>query len=111
MRSITEATFHVLLALADRPRHGLGVVDEVEARTAGAVRLGPGVLYTTLKRLSDEGLIDETEERPEGDSDDPRRRYYRLSAIGREVLAREAAKWAEVVAVAREKRVFRGGAR
>jgi DNA-binding PadR family transcriptional regulator len=111
MRSITEATFHILLALADRPRHGLGVVDEVEARTAGAVRLGPGVLYTTLKRLSDEGLVEETTERPDEESDDPRRRYYQLSAAGREVLAREAAKWAGAVAVAREKRVLEGGAR
>lgn len=111
MRSMTEATFHILLALADAPRHGLGIVDEVESRTGGAVRLGPGVLYTTLKRLADDAWIDETSERPDPESDDPRRRYYRLTDRGREVLEREAVKWAGAVAVAREKRVLEGGVR
>jgi DNA-binding PadR family transcriptional regulator len=111
VRSITEATFHILLALSDQPRHGLGIADEVEERTSGAVRLGPGVLYTTLKKLVDGGLIAETATRPSPEADDPRRRYYALSERGREVLEREALKWAEAVAVAREKSVILGAVR
>lgn len=106
MRAVTEATFHILLALADEPRHGLGIADEVEDRTRGAVRLGPGVLYTTLKKLADEGLIAEAKSRPEPEADDPRRRYYALCERGREVLEREARKWAGTIAVAREKSVL-----
>ena len=103
---LTPAVLHILLALADQDRHGLGVMHEVEVRTKGAVRLGPGTLYGTIKRMVRAGLIAEAAERPEPDEDDTRRRYYTTTDLGRQVLRLEAERLQELVNAARVKRVL-----
>jgi DNA-binding PadR family transcriptional regulator len=98
--------FHVLLALAGDDLHGYAVLKEVELRTAGEVKLSTGTLYGIIKRLLNEGLIIERRERPAA-HDDERRRYYRLTAQGREVAAAEAARLEKVVAIARARRLLK----
>lgn len=88
---LTPAVFHILLALADDERHGLAITREVESRTGGKVWLGPGTLYPALKRMSGDGLIEESGRRPAPDLDDRRRRYYRLTGFGKRVLLADAA--------------------
>jgi DNA-binding PadR family transcriptional regulator len=80
---------HILLAIGPEERHGYAIMGEVARITGGAVRLGPGAIYTTIRRLVDDGLIEETDERPDPELDDQRRRYYRLTALGRSVAADE----------------------
>jgi DNA-binding PadR family transcriptional regulator len=91
--------FHVLLSLADGDQHGYGIMQEVLERTGGKVHLWPATLYGTLKRLIDEDLIEESDQRPEPDQDDARRRYYRLTKLGRRVLDAETARLEELVRV------------
>jgi DNA-binding PadR family transcriptional regulator len=81
--------FYVLMALAGGEQHGYGIMQEVLERTDQKVRLWPATLYGTLKRLIDAGLIEESDERPAPEFDDARRRYYRLTALGRQVLKAE----------------------
>jgi DNA-binding PadR family transcriptional regulator len=76
---LTPAVLHVLLALADDERHGYEIMKEVEALTGGETRLGPGTLYGSIKRMLADGLIEESEERPDPELDDGRRRYYRMT--------------------------------
>jgi DNA-binding PadR family transcriptional regulator len=112
---LTPAAFHILLALADRERHGYGIMQEVAALTEGRVRLGPGTLYRSIKALLAEGLIEESSERPDPALDDERRRYYRLTEQGRGVAQAEAERLASLVRLARsrqllpERALFRGG--
>ncbi len=103
---LTHLSYQVLLALADEDRHGYGIIKEVSARTDGEMELETGTLYTALKRLKDEELIDivAREERPAGEDD--RRRIYRLTPFGIEVLAAESRRLAALVGVAVEKRVI-----
>jgi len=96
--------FHVLLSLAGEDQHGYGIMQEVLERTSGKVRLWPATLYGTLKRLQDEGLIEESETRPAPDVDDARRRYYRLSRLGRRVLAAESERLEDLVRVLHARR-------
>ena len=96
--------FHVLLSLTDREQHGYGIMQEVLARTDGKVRLWPATLYGTLKRLIDEELIEESGERPAPAQDDARRRYYRLTGLGRGVLAAESRRLEDLVRVIHSKR-------
>ena len=91
--------FHVLLSLADREQHGYGIMQEVLERTAGKIRLWPATLYGTLKRLTDEDLIEESPGGRTRADDDPRRRYYRLTALGRRVLAAESGRLEELVRI------------
>ena len=86
---LPTATFHILLALRPGDRHGYAIMKEVERLSDGTVTLGPGTLYGAVKRLLAEGLIEETDERPDPELDDERRRYYRLSALGERVCASE----------------------
>src|SRR5690349_13149923 len=95
--------FHVLLSLADSEQHGYGIMQEVLERTGGKVRLWPATLYGTLKRLIDADLIEESARRPSA-ADDPRRRYYRLTALGRRVLTAESRRLEELVRVIHSKR-------
>ncbi len=99
--------FHVLLSLADQEQHGYGIMQEVLDRTGGKVRLWPGTLYGTLKRLLDEELIEESDERPAPELDDARRRYYRLTRLGRRVLAAESERLGDLVRVIYAKRGIR----
>ena len=96
--------FHVLLSLADQEQHGYGIMQEVLERTGGKVRLWPATLYGTLSRLMDEELIEESGSRPAAAQDDARRRYYRLTRLGRRVLAAESERLEELVRVIRAKR-------
>src|SRR5437660_12466800 len=96
--------FHVLLSLAGQPQHGYGIMQEVLERTDGKVRLWPATLYGTLKRLIDADLIEESDERPAPEQDDARRRYYRLTHLGRRVLAAESERLEYLVRVIRSKR-------
>jgi DNA-binding PadR family transcriptional regulator len=96
--------FHILLTLASGDLHGLGIAEEVERTTDGAVELGPGTLYRSLREMVGGGLIREVEP-PEPDAD-PRRKYYRISATGRGLLARDAERLARVVELARARRVL-----
>jgi DNA-binding PadR family transcriptional regulator len=106
---LTPVTLNILLALADEERHGYGIMLEVRERTGGRVRLGPGTLYGAIKRLKEGGVIEECgEERPDpGEApDDERRRYYRLSGFGGEVLAAEVERLDALVRAARRKGAF-----
>ncbi len=103
---LTPAVFHILLALADQERHGLGVMDDVERRTGGAVLLGPGTLYGTIKRMVASNLIEQSERRPAPEEDDTRRRYYRLTRLGRQVVTLEAERLEVLVGVAKDKQVL-----
>jgi DNA-binding PadR family transcriptional regulator len=107
---LTPAMFHILLALADRERHGYGIMQEIAALTDGAMRLGPGTLYRSIKALLDAGLIAESDERPDPALDDERRRYYRLTDRGRGMAEAEAARLATLVAAARSRRLLPEGA-
>ena len=100
---LTPAAWHVLLVLTDGERHGYAVMRDVEAQSGGAVRLGPGTLYRTIKRLLDDGLIEESQERPDPALDDERRRYYRITAAGRRAAVAEAERLARLVENARRR--------
>jgi DNA-binding PadR family transcriptional regulator len=90
-------TFHILVALADRDRHGYSIMQDVAARTDGKLKLSPSTLYGSVKRLLNDGLILELEERPDPEHDDQRRRYYRLTPLGREVAMAEASRLAKLL--------------
>jgi len=96
--------FHVLLSLSNQDQHGYGIMQEVLERTDGKVRLWPATLYGTLKRLLDEELIEESDARPAAELDDARRRYYKLTRLGRRVLAAESERLEDLVRVIRAKR-------
>ena len=103
---LTPAIAHILLAVADEDRHGYGIMLEVGRLTDGATRMGPGTLYGTIKRLLAAGLVEEADSRPDPALDDERRRYYRITPLGRRVLEAETARMATLLATARAKKVF-----
>jgi DNA-binding PadR family transcriptional regulator len=86
---LPAATLHILLALRDGEKHGYAIMREAEQMSAGSLRLGPGTLYGSIKRLLGDGLIEETDERPDPELDDQRRRYYRLTGLGERVCVAE----------------------
>jgi DNA-binding PadR family transcriptional regulator len=95
------ATFHILVALAEGDRHGYAIIQDVAARTGGALRLSAGTLYRSIQRMLEDGLILEVRERPAPEHDDERRRYYRLTPFGAAVARAEAARLAALVKLAR----------
>jgi len=97
---LPPATFHILLALAAGDRHGYGIIQDVEARTGGALRLSPGTLYRTIQRLLEQGLIVEPKRRADP-SDDPRRRYYRITPFGTAAARAETRRLTQLVRIAR----------
>ena len=97
------ATFHILLSLAEEDRHGYAIMQDVAARTAGEVKLGAGTLYRSIQRMLEDGLIEETRERPAPELDDERRRYYRVTRFGTAVARAEARRLAALVRLARER--------
>jgi DNA-binding PadR family transcriptional regulator len=108
---LSPVAFDILLALGDDERHGYGILQEAAARGGGEMALRPGTLYRAIARLLHEGLIEESEERPAPDLDDERRRYYRLTSLGREVAAAEARRLAALLRAARAKKILgRAGA-
>jgi DNA-binding PadR family transcriptional regulator len=96
--------FHILLSLAAEEQHGYGIMQEVFERTSGKVRLWPATLYGSLKRLIEAGLIEESAERPAPEMDDARRRYYRLTALGRAVLDAESQRLEDLVRILHTRR-------
>ncbi|MEO7271330.1 MAG: PadR family transcriptional regulator [Vicinamibacterales bacterium] len=94
-------TFQILVSLADRERHGYAVMQDVRDRTNGALRLSPSSLYASIRRLLERGLIDELADRPDPEHDDERRRYYRLSKLGRAVAMAEARRLERLLGDAR----------
>ncbi len=110
MLPLPEATFYILTALADCDRHGYGVLQDVAARTQGKIRLGAGTLYRSLQRMLEQGLIIETRERPAPEDDDERRRYYRITPLGRAVARAESTRLAGLVALARARGLAPRGA-
>ena len=103
---LTPAMFHILLALADKERHGYDIMREVDERSEGKMRLGPGTLYGSIKRMLTDGLIDESGERPDPEMDDERRRYYRLTDLGHRVAVAEAERLEKLVKSARSKKLL-----
>ncbi len=102
---LPPAQLHILLALADGEKHGYAVMSEVEALTDGTVSMGPGTLYGAIKRMLNAGLIEESDERPDPELDDSRRRYYRLTGFGAAVLSAELARLEQLVRAAEAKKV------
>lgn len=99
---LPSAAFHILVALAEGDRHGYAIMQDVAAGTGGRLKLNPGTLYTTIRRLLDQGLVSELDERPDPEEDDQRRRYYRLTDIGRDVAKAEAVRLQQALAFARQ---------
>jgi DNA-binding PadR family transcriptional regulator len=89
--------FHILIALAGGPAHGYAIMRDVRERTGGRLKLGPGTLYGSIKRMLEQGLIEEVRKPPSGPGDDERRRYYRLTRLGRRAAEAEAARLADVL--------------
>ena len=108
---LPQATFHILVALADEPRHGYAILQDVESRTRGAVKLGAGTLYRSIHRMLEDGLIEELRERPAAANDDERRRYYRLTRLGGVVVRAEVRRLSDLVKYARAAGLAREGAR
>lgn len=105
---LPSAAFQILLSLADEELHGYGIMRHVEEQTNGRTRLGPGTLYSSIQALVEEGLIEEVDRSQESASGDERRRYYRLTSSGRKLARSEAERLADLLRVARAKKILRG---
>jgi DNA-binding PadR family transcriptional regulator len=103
---LTSAAFHILLALTGEERHGYGIMQETTLSSDGKVKIGPGTLYRSIRRLLDDGLIEESDERPVPDLDDERRHYYRLTPFGLRVVRAEAQRLAALVRIAQSKQLL-----
>jgi DNA-binding PadR family transcriptional regulator len=102
---LSPVVLHVLLALADGDKHGYAIIKEIRRRTGGEIEIGASSLYATVRRLLEEGLLTETDDRPDPSLDDERRRYYRLTKLGREIAVREVKRLQSVILQARAKRL------
>src|SRR5947207_132692 len=98
---LPAAVLHILIALADRDRHGYSIMQDVAARTGGKVQLSAGTLYSSIRRMLEQGLIEELAESPDPSSSDERRRYYRLTRFGKRVAAAEVERLSAMVKQAR----------
>ena len=98
---LPAATFHILVAVAEEDRHGYAIMQDVAARTSGTVTLSAGTLYRSVQRMLEQGLITEVSSRPAPEMDDQRRRYYRITAFGRDVAKAEARRLAQMLDLAR----------
>lgn len=105
---LPSAAFQILLALAGEDLHGYAIMRQVAEQTGNRVRLGPGTLYSSIRVLLENGLIEESTAREDADPADERRRYYRITTAGRKLARSEAQRLAEVLRVARAKKILRG---
>lgn len=108
LNPLPSAAFHILLSLAGEDLHGYGIMRQVAEQTGGRMRLGPGTLYSSIQSLLEERLIEEVGSRTDKRIGDERRRYYRLTSAGRQVARAEADKLADLLRIARDKKIFRG---
>jgi DNA-binding PadR family transcriptional regulator len=97
---LSPAVFNILLSLGEGERHGYALKREISVRTGGKLKLGPGVLYGSINKMLELGLIEESDDRPDPHLDDERRRYYRITLFGRKVAQAEAARMRELVQLA-----------
>jgi DNA-binding PadR family transcriptional regulator len=100
---LPPATFHILIAVAEEDRHGYAIIQDVEVRTGGALRLSAGTLYRSIQRMLEQGLLVETQERPAPEWDDERRRYYRITPLGARVARAETRRLAGLLKMARDR--------
>src|SRR5580658_10147601 len=107
---LQPATFHILMAVAEDDRHGYAIIQDVAARTGGALKLSAGTLYRSIQRMLEQGLIVETRERPAPELDDERRRYYRIAPFGIAVARAEARRLTQLVGMARARGLAPGRA-
>jgi len=105
---LPSAAFQILLSLADEDLHGYGIMRQVEQQTSGRMRLGPGTLYSSIQALLENGLIEEVDGSDKLAAADERRRYYRLTIAGRKLARSEAERLADLLRVARAKKILRG---
>ncbi len=105
---LPSAAFQILLALVGEDLHGYGIMRLVAEQTGGRIRLGPGTLYSSIRTLLEEGLIEELDAREDAHPGTERRRYYRLTSAGRRLARSEAQRLADVLRVARAKKILRG---
>jgi DNA-binding PadR family transcriptional regulator len=105
---LPSAAFQILLSLAEDELHGYGIMRLVEEQTRGRIRLGPGTLYSSIQALQEEGLIEEVDRGSESSGGADRRRYYRLTPSGRKLARAEADRLADVLRVARARKILRG---
>jgi DNA-binding PadR family transcriptional regulator len=108
LNPLPSAAFQIALTLADHDLHGYEIMRRVEEQTGGRTRLGPGTLYSSIQALLDAGFIAEVISRSDGDVNDERRRYYRLTAAGRKAARDEADRLADTLRIARAKKILRG---
>ena len=108
LNPLPSAAFQILLALVDDDLHGYGIMRHVEEQTDGRMRLGPGTLYSSIQTLVEARLIEEAEARADAKLGQERRRYYRLTLAGRKLVRSEAERLADLLRVARAKKVLRG---
>jgi DNA-binding PadR family transcriptional regulator len=108
LNPLPSAAFHILLSLSGEDLHGYGIMRQIAEQTGGRIRLGPGTLYSSIQSLLEEGLIAEIESREDLKRGDERRRYYRLTTTGRQLARAEAERLADLLRVARSKKIFRG---
>ncbi|MGH2705691.1 MAG: PadR family transcriptional regulator [Actinomycetota bacterium] len=105
---LPTATFHILLALRDGEKHGYAIMRDVETISDGAVKIGPGTMYGSIKRMLAEGLIEESDERPDPEMDDERRRYYRATRLGARVCLAETERLRKLLKNVLSRRAFPG---
>jgi DNA-binding PadR family transcriptional regulator len=103
---LTPPVFHILVALSGDELHGYGIMQDVARQTNDALQLGPGTLYGCLKRMLAAGMVEESDVRPDPALDDERRRYYRMTPLGRRVVRAEAQRLADAVGAAKARRLF-----
>src|SRR5215831_16368371 len=108
LNPLPSAAFHIMLSLADGELHGYGIMRQVEEQTAGRMRLGPGTLYSSIQALLEEGYIEEVRSPVDAEAGDERRRYYRLTSAGRKLARSEAERLADLLRIARAKKLLKG---
>ena len=103
---LTQPVFHIMLALSNSEKHGYAIMKDVEAMSSGQFKMGPATLYSSIKRMLDAGFIEESDDRPDPDLDDQRRRYYKLTGLGLQVLEAESRRLEQLVDLAKARQVM-----
>lgn len=107
-QTLTPSVFYILLALCDRERHGYEIMKQAEYDSIGKIEMGPGTLYGNIKRMLADGLIEEAYERPDPEFDDERRKYYRLTDLGRKQLSMELERYSTAIKLASQRNLLPG---